>query len=147
VHKDPPKSGGDYPLVMTGGHSRYSIHASLKDNPLLLELERGEPVMFMSVEDAEERGIRDGDRVKVYNDVGHFLVPTKVSPAVRPGQVIIYHAWENFQFAGGMGHRNVMASPINPVELAGGYFHLRPAPAILQPGQSDRETRVEVLKV
>lgn len=146
AHKDPPKAGGDYPLMMTGGHNRHSIHASLRDNPLLLELERGEPAMFMSVRDAKERGIGDGDRVKVWNDVGHFFVPAKVSPAVRPGQVIIYHAWENFQFVGGMGHRNVMASPINPVELAGGYFHLRPAPAILQPGQSDRETRVEVRK-
>ena len=146
VHKDPPKAGGDYPLIMTGGHSRHSIHASLKDNPLLLELERGEPAMFMSVEDAEEREIRDGDRVRVYNDIGQFFVRTKVSPAVRPGQVIIYHAWENFQFEGGMGHRNVIPSPINPVELAGDYFHLNPAPAILQPGQSDRDTRVEVLK-
>jgi len=146
VHKDPPRAGGDYPLTMTGGHSRHSIHASLKDNPLLLELERGEPAMFMSVEDAEEREIRDGDRVKVYNDIGQFFVRTKVSPAVRPGQVVIYHAWENFQFEGGIGHRNVIPSPINPVELAGDYFHLKPAPAILQPGQSDRDTRVEVLK-
>jgi hypothetical protein len=39
-----------------------------------------------------------------------------------------------------------MASPINPAELAGDYFHLRPASAILQPGQSDRDTRVEVVK-
>jgi nitrate reductase alpha subunit len=146
VHKDPPKAGGDYPLIMTGGHVRHSIHASSRDNPLLLELERGEPVMFMSVEDAEERGVGDGDRVKVHNDIGHFFVPAKVSPAVRPGQVIIYHAWEDFQFAGGVGHRSVMASPINPAELAGDYFHLRPAPAILQPGQSDRDTRVEVVK-
>jgi DMSO reductase family type II enzyme molybdopterin subunit len=147
VHKDPPKSGGDYPLLLSSGHNRYGIHASLKENPLMLELERGEPAIFMSVDDAEERGIRDSDRVKVHNDVGHFFVKTKVSPAVRPGEVIIYHAWENFQFAGGIGHRNVVASPINPVELAGGYLHLRPAPGILQPGQSDRETRVQVVKV
>lgn len=145
VHKDPPKSGGDYPLVLTSGHNRYSIHASSRDNPLMLELERGQPAMFMSVEDAQTRGIGDGDRVKVYNDIGHFFIGAKLSPAVRPGQVIIYHAWENFQFEGGMGYRNVIASPINPVELAGDYFHLRPAPGILQPGQSDRETRVEVV--
>ena len=113
----------------------------------MLELERGEPCVFMSVDDADERYIRDGDGVKVYNDLGHFFVKTKVSPAVRPGEVIIYHAWENFQFAGGIGHRNVVASPINPVELAGGYLHLRPAPGILQPGQNDRETRVQVEKV
>ncbi|MDP2675373.1 MAG: hypothetical protein Q8Q00_10755 [Dehalococcoidia bacterium] len=60
--------------------------------------------------------------------------------------MIMYHAWENFQFRGGMGHRNVIASPLNPVEMAGDYFHIHPAPAIMQPGQSDRETRVEVAR-
>jgi anaerobic selenocysteine-containing dehydrogenase len=113
----------------------------------MLNLERGEPVMFISVEDAQERAISDGDRVKVYNDIGHFLIGAKVSPAVRPGQVVVYQAWENPQFEGGTGYRNVLPSPINPVELAGGYLHLRPVNAILQPGQSDRETRVEVVKV
>ena len=146
AHKDPPKSGGDYPLVMTGGHNRHSIHASFRTNPLLLQLERGEPAIFMSVADAQERGIENHDLVRVYNDVGEFLVRAKVSPSVRPGQVIVYHAWENYQFAGGAGHRNVIASPINPVELAGDYGHVRPAPAILQPGQNDRETRVQVVK-
>jgi hypothetical protein len=35
----------------------------------------------------------------------------------------------------------------NRSELAGDYLHLRPAPGILQQGQSDRETRVQVAKV
>jgi anaerobic selenocysteine-containing dehydrogenase len=100
----------------------------------------------MSVADASERQIADGDVVKIYNDVGEFLVQARVSPTVQPGQVIVYHAWENFQFRGGIGHRNVIASPINPVELVGDYFHVRPAPGILQPGQNDRETRVQVAK-
>src|SRR3990172_4890599 len=96
VHKDPPKAGGDYPLVMTGGHNRHSIHASFRTNPLLLQLERGEPVIFMSPNDARERAIEDHDLVKVYNDIGEFLVRAKLSPVVRPGQVIVYHAWENY---------------------------------------------------
>ncbi len=103
--------------------------------------------MYMAPDDAKARGINDGEVVKAYNDIGQFLVQAKVSPAVRPGQVVLYNAWENYQFPGGIGHRNVIASPINPVELAGDYFHIRPAPAILQPGQNDRETRVEVAKV
>ena len=97
-----------------------------------------------AVADARVRDIEDGCLVKVRNDVGEFRLQAKVSPAVRDCQVIVYHAWENFQFPDGIGHRNVIASPINPVELAGGYSHLRPSPAILQPGQNDRETRVEV---
>ncbi len=147
VHKEPVTAGGDYPLIMTGGHNRHSIHASFRTNPLLLQLERGEPVMFMSTADARQRGIEDGDLVRVHNDIGEFRIRAKVAASVRPGQVIVYHAWENYQFEGGMGHRNVIPTPMNPVELAGGYFHIKPAPAILQPGHNDRDTRVEVTKI
>ena len=41
----------------------------------------------------------------------------------------------------------VMASPLNPVELAGDYFHIRPVTMANYPGFSDRGTRVEVRKV
>lgn len=146
VHKDPVAAGGDYPLIMTGGHNRHSIHASFRVNPLMLQLERGEPVVWLSPADAKARGIADGDRVLVHNDIGRFHIRAKVAAGVRPGQVIVYHAWENYQFEDGIGHRNVIATPMNPVETAGGYFHIHPAPAILQPGHNDRDTRVEVTR-
>ena len=112
----------------------------------MLELERGEPIIFMSASDAQQRNLADHDLVRVHNEIGEFLVRAKISPTVRPGQVIMYHGWENYQFQGGTGHRNVIPTPMNPVELAGGYFHIQHTPAILQPGHNDRETRVEVTK-
>jgi hypothetical protein len=84
--------------------------------------------------------------VKVYNDVAQFFARTKVSPPVWPGEVIIDDAWENFRFAGGIRDKNIVASPINPLELAGGYLYARPAPGILQAGRSDGEGRVQVAK-
>ncbi len=147
VHKDCPKAGGDYPLQITGGHARWSIHSLWTDDSLLLQLQRGEPSMFMSAEDASARGVQDGDTVEVFNDVAAFRIRAVVSPAVRPGQVIIYHAWENYQFQGWRHFKNVMASPLNPVELAGGYFHIRPITMSNYPGFSDRGTRVEVRRV
>jgi nitrate reductase alpha subunit len=144
LHKDPPKSGGDYPLMLTGGHTRWSIHSAWRDDALLLQQQRGEPVVFMSSIDAATRGIADGDDVRVYNDLDEFEVMAKVSPSVRAGQLIIYHAWENFQFKKGKGFQNLIPTPLNPVELAGGQFHLRPMMLALQPGHNDRDTRVEV---
>jgi DMSO reductase family type II enzyme molybdopterin subunit len=146
-HKDPPKSGGDYPLIMTGGHTRWSIHASWRDDALMLRQQRGQPVMYLSVADAQARGVADGEEVEVRNDIDSFRIHAKVSPSVRPGQVIVYHAWENYQFKNRKGFQNLIPSPINPVELAGGQFHLRPMFICLQPGQSDRDTRVEVVRV
>ncbi|HXG52759.1 MAG TPA: molybdopterin-dependent oxidoreductase [candidate division Zixibacteria bacterium] len=147
VHKDPPAAGGDYPLKITGGHHRWSIHSDQIDESLLLQLQRGGPLIFLSAKDARARGIEDGDTVEVANDVASFRVQAGVSPAVRPGQVIIYHAWENYQFDGWRHFKSVMPSPMNPIELAGDYFQIRPITMSNYPGFSDRGTRVEVRKV
>jgi anaerobic selenocysteine-containing dehydrogenase len=144
THKDPPPAGGNYPLMITGGHARWSIHSDQVDGTLMLQLQRGEPVMFVSTKDAESRGIREGDRAEVTNDVASFRIQVAVSPAVRPGQVIIYHAWENYQFDGWHHFKSVMASPLNPIELAGDYFHIRPITMSNYPGFSDRDTHVEI---
>ncbi len=144
THKAPPPAGGDLPLTMTGGHTRWSIHATWRSDPTLLRLQRGEPCMWVSVEDAAARGIKDADRIRVFNDIGAFITHAKVSPAVQPGQVVMYHAWENYQFEGGVGYRNVQASPLNPIELVGDHPWFEPMAAIRQPGQSDRDTRVDI---
>jgi nitrate reductase alpha subunit len=144
VHKDPPLAGGNYPLTLTGGHTRWSIHSAWRDHAPLLRLQRGTPVVYMSTADAEARGIQDGELVEVRNDIDRFRIHAKTSASVRPGQLIIYHAWENYQFPDGKGFQNLIPSPINPVELAGGEGHLRPYLITLQPYQNDRDTRVEV---
>jgi len=144
VHKDNPPIGGDYPLQMTGGHNRWSIHAAWRDHKPLLQLQRGEPLLFVSKSDAMARSIEDGDRVRVFNDLGDFEVQAAVSPALRPGQVVIYHAWEQFQFKSGKAYQALTPSPLNPVQLAGGYFHLQPMVLMQQPGCSDRGTRVDI---
>ncbi len=146
VHKEPPTAGGNHPLTITGGHARWSIHSSQIDESLLLQLQRGGPVMFISAKDALQRGIADGDKVEVSNDIASFRVQVAVSSGVRPGQVIMYHAWENYQFDGWRHFKSVMASPLNPVELAGDYFQIRPVTMSNYPGFSDRGTRVEIRK-
>lgn len=147
VHKDNPKIGGDYPLLMTGAHTRWSIHSIWRPDSRMLRLQRGEPMLYMSPKDAGPRRLEDGDWVRVHNDVGSFEVRVKLAPTLRPGQLLIYHAWEPFQFRGGRSHQVAIPSPINPIQLAGGYFHLRPTPFSGEPGQNDRGTRVEVEKI
>jgi DMSO reductase family type II enzyme molybdopterin subunit len=147
VHKDPPTAGGNHPLQLTGGHTRWSIHSAWRDDKLMLQQQRGEPVAYMSREDAAARGIRDGERVRVHNDLDAFEIMVKLAASVRPGQLVIYHAWDNFQFRGQKGFQNLIPTPLNPVELAGGQFHLRPMTICLQPSHTDRDTRVEVSKL
>jgi len=145
--KAPPLMGGDYPLMMNGGKTRQSIHSTWRDSPLMMRLDRPEPYMYISLIDAGKRGIQDGDMVRAFNDVGSFNVRVKVSPNLRPGQTLMYHAWEHYQFHGKGDMNSVSPTPLNPVELAGGHPHL--VAGILQ-GQSsvfDRDTRIEIERV
>ena len=146
THKDCPRAGGNYPLQVTGGHARWSIHSDWVDDALILQLQRGEPVLFMNTKDAAARNISDNDVVEAYNDVASFRARAIVSASVRPGQTIIYHCWENYQFEGWNHFKSVMAAPLNPIELVGDYGHIRPDALIAMPGQSDRDSRVEVRK-
>jgi len=144
VHKDNPPIGGNYPLQMTGGHTRWSIHSVWRDQEKLLRLQRGGPVIVMSPTDVAARGLRDGDLARAWNDTGSYETRVKVSPTVRPGQVIVYHAWEPYQFKGHRSDQVTHPSPLNPIQLAGGYFHLQPLMIMGEPGHNDRGTRLEV---
>ncbi|MBI5505761.1 MAG: molybdopterin-dependent oxidoreductase [Deltaproteobacteria bacterium] len=145
VHKE-ETIGGNHPLRMTGGHTRHSIHASWRDHALMMRLQRGEPVAYMNPSDAEPRGIADHDMARVFNDVGSFQIRVKLAETVSPGQFIVYHAWEPYMFRGGNCQQTITPSPLNPVELAGQYFHLRPMLGVCPPGQNDRGVRVDVEK-
>lgn len=147
IHKDPPKSGGDYPFVLTGGHTRWSIHSLMRTDPGLLRLQRGEPFVLISVNDAGKYNLNDDDEIKIFNDIDYYFSRIKISATVQPGQLIMYHGWESYQFRGGKTYRNVLASPLNPIEMVGDYPYLRPVMAVKQPGQSDRDTRVGIEKV
>ena len=48
------------------------------------------------------------------------------------------------QFKHGDPVQALLPSPLNPIQLAGGYFHLQPMVMMQQPGCSDRGTRVDV---
>jgi anaerobic dimethyl sulfoxide reductase subunit A len=74
-----------YPLQMTGWHIKKRVHSSLDNNPWMVEAARQE--VWMNPTDAEPRGIRDNDQVKVYNDRGTILLPVRVTPRIMPGVV------------------------------------------------------------
>jgi nitrate reductase alpha subunit len=145
-HKEPPAAGGRFPLRLTGGHTRWSIHAIWRDQPYMLRLQRGEPVIYVNDQDATARGLRDNDLARVYNDLGEFEVRVKTSRTVQPGQVISYHAWEPYMFREWKGHQEVVASPIKPLNLVGDYGHLSYRMYYASPCYNPRGTAVEVVR-
>ncbi|MFN8625778.1 MAG: molybdopterin-dependent oxidoreductase [Candidatus Binatia bacterium] len=147
THKDPPTAGGNHPFTLTNGHTRWSIHAIWRDHPMMLRLQRGEPVVFINSEDARERGIGDHDLVRVSNDLGSFVARAMPTGTIHPKQVHLYHAWEPFQFHEGRSHQSIVPSPIKPTQLVGDYGHLKWGFAYWEPNAVDRDTRVNIAKL
>jgi nitrate reductase alpha subunit len=143
-HKEPPAMGGAYPLMLTSGHNRWSIHAMNIVNRLMLQTHRGRPHVVMNPGDAGDRGIADGQDARLYNDMGETVLPAKLSETARPGQVIVYNGWESYQFPGWSGPSNIEPGMIKWLHLAGGYGHLQYWMMEWQPCPVDRATRVEV---
>ena len=145
-HKDTPKMGGDYPLLLTSGHSRWTVHAVSMGNPTLSGTHRGEPLAILSAEDARSRGISDGDLIEVKNDRGSYAIRAKVAPRVRPGQVIVYNGWEPHMFSEWKGPNEVEPGMVKWLHLVSRYGHLRYLPFGWQPVPADRAVFVEVAK-
>ncbi len=118
-----------------------------RDQELMLRLQRGEPSVYLNPQDCKRKGIADGDWVRVHNDLGAFEARARVTGAIRPGQVHIYHAWEPYQFRTRLSHQDIAPSPIKVTQLVGDYGHLKWAYAHYEPNQVDRDTRVDVVRL
>ena len=144
VHKEAPAQGGDYPFEVTSGHPRWSVNAMNMTNRVILGTHRGLPTVYVNDGDAAARGIEDGRDVRVYNDVSSMVVQARVTPAVRPGQLIIYNGFEPYQFEGWQDFSNVEPGMVKWLHLAGGYGHLRYRALHWQPIPIDRAVRVDI---
>jgi anaerobic dimethyl sulfoxide reductase subunit A len=89
-HYLPPRTeegGPRYPLQCIGPHTKRRTHSIYETNSWM---EEAEPhAMWISREDARARRIREGDRVRVWNDRGALLIRAHVTGRIRPGVVAI----------------------------------------------------------
>ena len=87
-----------YPLLITANPARFRVHVQGDDIAWFREIEtvkvKGadgylyEPVWF-APEDAEARGIHNGDIVKVFNERGTVLFGARISERIMPGSVMV----------------------------------------------------------
>lgn len=144
AHKDSPKGGGDHPFQLISCHARHSIHSIWRDTPMLLRLQRGEPVVLLNPKDAERLGIADHEWAELENRVGKMHWRVKHSTMVRPGVAYHYHAWEPYQFPDHQSYKWVTPGLMNPLHFAGGEGHIGWRFAIYQPGTHVQDTRVTI---
>lgn len=144
THKDSPHGGGDFPLQMISCHSRWSVHSIWRDTPLLLRLQRGEPVLYLNPREAKKKKLADGAWGKIFNRLGHFRMRIKHSTMVRPGVAYYFHAWEPHQFPEHKSYKWISPGLMNPLHFAGGEGHLGWRGAMFEPGTHVQDTRVDI---
>ncbi len=148
VHKEPPTHGGPgRKFKMTSGHNRWSIHSMNMTNNIILNTHRGEPFMFINDIDAKAKGIENGEWVNVVSDVGSMEITAKISPTVRPGQIIVYNGFEPYMHRNWYSQADVEPGHVKWLGLVGGYGHLQYRPLQWQPVPADRAVYVDVEKV
>ena len=144
IHKDSPKAGGDYPFQFISCHARWSIHSTWRDTPMMLRLQRGEPLVYINPIDAERVGVKDFEYVEIFNNYGSVRMRVKVAAMVRPGVAYYYHAWEPHQFPNHQSFKWLIPGLINPLYMAGGYGQINHAMNRYQPGSAVQDTRIGI---
>ncbi|UCG67905.1 MAG: molybdopterin-dependent oxidoreductase [Deltaproteobacteria bacterium] len=102
-----------YPLQLISPHPRFSFHTmgdakdsvinDIKDHRVLID---GHYYWILRInsKDAEERGVRENDLVKVFNDRGAVICAAQVTERVRPGTVHSYESSATYDPVGEPGY-------------------------------------------
>ena len=130
-----------YPMRMMMGHARHGIHSTWRDESFLLSLQRGEPDIYVNPDDAKERGVIDGDMVRIYNSAGEFSAMAHVSSGIQPGMLFMYHGWDPKMFKDQKNFGEVIPTGglIKPTSMAGDYGHLGYQPLAYAPNQTYKD--------
>lgn len=110
-------------------HQKWGIHSTYSDNLIMLTLNRGGPVIWLSEDDARSAGIVDNDWVELFNLNGAITARAVVSQRINPGMVLMYHAQEKTintpgsEITGARGgiHNSVTRIVVKPTHMIGGY--------------------------
>jgi formate dehydrogenase major subunit len=91
------KTDSEFPFLLTTGRTLYQFNAgtmTLRTRNVELRLT---DYLDISAEDASELGIVNGDRVQVQSRDGEAILPARISPSVRPGELFAtFHTAEAF---------------------------------------------------
>jgi nitrate reductase alpha subunit len=147
-HKEPPSAGGaNRRFQMTSGHNRWSIHSMNLTNNIIQNTHRGGSFAFLNYADAAALGVEIGERVRLVSNDGDFLVQAKLSPSVRPGQVILYNGFEPYMHENWYSQADLESGHVKHLGMVGDYGHLKYRVFSWQPIPADRAVRVDVEKI
>ncbi len=129
---DRQNGGKEVALNWITPHQKWGIHSTYSDNLLMLTLNRGGPVVWISEKDARKIDVEDNDWLELYNANGAIVARAVVSQRVPEGMTMMYHAQEKIintpkspttGVRGGI-HNSVTRAVVKPTHMIGGYAQL-----------------------
>ncbi len=108
---------GRFPLAFISPPARHFLNSSFANLARFRDFER-EPHLDMHPDDAAARGIREGDRVRVFNDRGGYTLKARVNGKPRRGVVVAPSVWWK-KYARDGGNANNVTSQ-RTTDLGGG---------------------------
>jgi anaerobic selenocysteine-containing dehydrogenase len=87
-----PSLAARFPLAMISPPARNALNSTFANLPVFVQHEKT-PWLDIHPEDAADRQIKDGDKVRVFNDRGSLVLTARVSTKPRPGVVVALSIW------------------------------------------------------
>jgi len=87
-----PELARRYPLAFISPPCRNFLNSSFANLPFARASEK-EPRLDIHPEDARARGVGNGERVRVFNDRGSYVLKAAVTDRARPGVVVAPSVW------------------------------------------------------
>jgi formate dehydrogenase major subunit len=81
------RTGARFPLLLTTGRILSQYNVGAQSRRTFNSMWHDEDVLEIHPFDAENRGIRDGDRISLNSRVGEITLPAKISDRMQPGVV------------------------------------------------------------
>jgi complex iron-sulfur molybdoenzyme family reductase subunit alpha len=114
-----------YPFSLITIESRWSSSSVPKTAETLLRLHRGVPYIKINTQMAKSLQIDDGDKIRVYNELGEFIVMAKLSHSTPPNSLLIDSGWEPYMFENNCGEGECIPNSLNLLEMVDGWGHLK----------------------
>ena len=149
VHKDPfeeteyrrnPEARTKYPYVYITRNSLYRVHSTHSNNITMLELQDFKPKIWMNPKTAQEKGIKEGDLVRAYNDRGEVVGYAAFDPGLHPKVIIFVQGWWS-RYLRGKSYNTLTFPWVKPTSLA--YY----APGTWEPTTKWNEALCDIEKI
>lgn len=87
-----PRRAGSAPLRLLTPHSKFNIHSQFQNLDVMEDFNPG-PLVYIHPSAAGKRQIKDGDLVRVFNQIGEVRVKARLTDNISPDVLMMYTAW------------------------------------------------------